>query len=242
MKFLAYYTVFCGSDWQCKGVAYPVGRIPPTPSDVNDCYYFTNNRNLYDKIKETKWIPVFIDTPHTDDILSSNMIAKEPKAAPHHFKELLDYEYLVYHDSKMWIKGDDVMLDLIQKYCTTHMFVTRIHPSTYDDPSIYKELNTSMFQQRYQIEKSRYDAYIQKQIDLGFNPNDTFINLCGFIIRNNKHPQINELNEMWYQHIQECGIQDQLSFYFVKQRFKGLVLGITEEVTLTLPPLTNDIF
>lgn len=34
-----------------------------------------------------------------------------------------------------------------------------------------------------------------------------------------KHEKINEINTTWYQDIQECGIQDQLLFFFVKQLF-----------------------
>lgn len=240
MKYLAYYTVFAGSDWQCRG-SWPAGRIPPVPSDVHDCYYFTNNKNLFEKIKETKWIPVFLEKQHTDDTYSSNMIAKEPKAAPHHFPELHDYEYLVFQDTKMWLK-EEVVLDIILRYSAKYIFVGITHPRTSTDTTVYGELNDSMLQGRYLQEKSKYETYIQKQIDLGFTPNDDFINACGFIIRNNTHPRINELNEMWYDHIQECGIQDQISFYFVKQRFKGLVLGVNDKILNVLPLLTSDPF
>ena len=43
-----------------------------------------------------------------------------------------------------------------------------------------------------------------------------------------KHDKINELNNTWYQHIEECGIQDQISFFFVKQLFNDDILSFTE--------------
>jgi hypothetical protein len=43
-----------------------------------------------------------------------------------------------------------------------------------------------------------------------------------------KHEKIKEINNTWYQHIQECGIQDQISFFFVKQLFNDYIYPFTE--------------
>ncbi len=43
-----------------------------------------------------------------------------------------------------------------------------------------------------------------------------------------KHEIINELNNTWYKHILECGIQDQISFFFVKQLFEPFIHPFTE--------------
>ena len=43
-----------------------------------------------------------------------------------------------------------------------------------------------------------------------------------------KHEKINLINETWYAHIQECGIQDQISFFFVKQLFDAYIFPFTE--------------
>ena len=37
-----------------------------------------------------------------------------------------------------------------------------------------------------------------------------------------------ELNNTWYKHIQECGIQCQISFFFVKQLFPDIIVSFTE--------------
>ena len=37
-----------------------------------------------------------------------------------------------------------------------------------------------------------------------------------------------EINTMWYKHIQECGIQCQISFHFIKQLFDEYIHPFTE--------------
>jgi hypothetical protein len=240
MKYLAYYTVFVGSDFQCKGT-WPTGRIPPAPSEVYDCYYFTNNHNLFEKLKETKWIPVFLNRNHKDDTFDSNMIAKEPKACPNHFNELLDYEYLVFQDTKLEIK-ESIILDFIKNSLKNTMLAVKTHERTNKDTSVYGELKDSLLQGRYLLQKEQYERYIQKQIESGLLADDKCLCACGFIIRNNKHPKINEFNELWYSNILECGIQDQLSFYFVKQHYKNFILQINTPIFNSLPLQTIDPF
>jgi outer membrane protein len=43
-----------------------------------------------------------------------------------------------------------------------------------------------------------------------------------------KEAEIKELNNTWYLHLQDCGIQDQLSFFFVKQLFEDYYYSFTE--------------
>jgi len=45
-NYLAYYTYFIGSD---NNIAF---KIPELPSEKYDCYYYTNNKNLYKLIKK----------------------------------------------------------------------------------------------------------------------------------------------------------------------------------------------
>ena len=54
------------------------------------------------KLKKTQWIPIFIDIITTDDIYESNMIGKHIKAMPHKYKEIKDYDYLCFLDSKLF--------------------------------------------------------------------------------------------------------------------------------------------
>ena len=81
---------------------------------------------------------------------------------------------------------------------------------------------------RYILESEKYKNYIKNQVQNGLSEITEHHCACGFLIRNMKHKQINDLNATWFQHIQECGIQDQISFFFVKQLFKECILPFTE--------------
>jgi hypothetical protein len=43
-----------------------------------------------------------------------------------------------------------------------------------------------------------------------------------------KHPKIIEMNTLWFDNIQDCGIQCQISFFFVKQLFSECILSFSE--------------
>ena len=71
-------------------------------------------------------------------------------------------------------------------------------------------------------------SYIYGQIEKGLVEQEDKHCQCGLLLRNMKHPKISEINDTWYAHIQECGIQDQISFFFVKQEFKEYILPFSE--------------
>jgi len=81
---------------------------------------------------------------------------------------------------------------------------------------------------RYTLESEQYKKYIQNQINNGLSETTAQHCQCGFLIRNMKHSKMIEINNTWYQHIQECGIQDQISFFFVKQFYNDDIYGFTE--------------
>ena len=43
-----------------------------------------------------------------------------------------------------------------------------------------------------------------------------------------KHPDIIKINESWYSHIQECGMQCQISFFFAKQPYQDVIMGVDD--------------
>jgi hypothetical protein len=53
-----------------------------------------------------------------------------------------------------------------------------------------------------------------------------------------KHPEINKIGETWLNHIQMCGIQDQISFFFVKQLFSDYILPF-KEIPFVPPEFTS---
>jgi len=85
-----------------------------------------------------------------------------------------------------------------------------------------------MWQERYKLESEKYINYINNQTYKGLSIITDYHCQCGFLISNIKHEKIKEINTTWYQHIQECGIQDQISFFFVKQLFNDYIYSFSE--------------
>jgi hypothetical protein len=106
-----------------------------------------------------------------------------------------------------------------------YTLLLREHPRT---RSVWDEYTDSITQDRYMLESEKYKNYIKNQIQNGLSEITKHHCACGFLIRNMKHEKMNELNTTWYRHIQECGIQDQISFFFVKQLFTEYILSFTE--------------
>lgn len=223
---LAFYVYFYGSD---NNRAF---KIPNLPSLKYDCYYYTNNKRMMEQLKATKWISVFDNRPTVDDIIESNMIGKYVKSSPHKFKELKDYDYLVYLDSKVSIVSDAIIEDYIQKYFIEQNYALLIREHWYLKNHIWNEFAECFNHQRYRLETDRYIQYIMKQKSNGLDEIAPDLTLCqgGGIIRNMKHVKINEINDTWYQHIVDCGINDQISFFFIRQLFAEYIYVFKENI------------
>jgi hypothetical protein len=219
---LAFYTYFYGSDVNGACV------IPEIPSLKYNCYYYTNNKNMLEKIQNTKWIGIYDDKPTNDDTIESNMVGKRIKAMPHEYTELKDYDYLCFLDSKLQRVNELFVEDFIRRFFIeqNYAFLLRKHWFVH---GLQHEFNESMLHHRYTLEKDKYIKYIQNQLSNGFKENTEQSHCaCGFSIRNMKHPRMIELNTTWYNHIQECGIQDQISFFFVKQLFEECIYSFSD--------------
>jgi hypothetical protein len=219
---LAFYTYFYGSDNN------PTFCIPSLPSLKYKCYYYTNNKTMVDILKYTNWIVIFDDKPTNDDLIESCMTGKHIKTMPHEYSELKDYDYLCYLDTKVDKVNEEFVEQIIikqfieQNYC----LLLRVHP--FIRGNVWMEYIESMKQKRYEIESEQYKQYIKTQIDNGLEDTVQQHCACGFLIRNMKHAKMIELNSTWYKHIQECGIQDQISFFFVKQLFNECIYPFKE--------------
>ena len=210
---LAFYTCFYGDS---NNVAY---KIPELPSEKYDCYYFSNNKELLKKLDGTKWIQVYDEKEVTDDAIKSCMFGKHIKVVPEDFNVLKKYDYLCFLDSKLGKISEPVIENLIEKYCINQNYALLLRHHVFLNGSIWNEFTESIKQERYVKEKEQYISYIKEQINNGLSETTEKHAQCGLIIRNMKHPNINNLDKTWYSHIQKCGIQDQISFYFVKQLF-----------------------
>ena len=219
---LAFYTCFYGSD---ENLAF---KIPEIPSLKYKCYYYTNNNTLIKKLKTTSWIGIYDNKPTHDDLIESCMAGKHIKSMPHEYNELKDYNYLCFLDSKLQKVSEFFVEQFIAKYFIEQNYALLLRKHWFINNKIWDEYNCSMGQERYRLEQKKYETYIGNQLKNGLSDITEQHCACGFLIRNMKHNKTIEINKTWYQHIQECGIQDQISFFFVKQLFKDYIHPFTE--------------
>ena len=146
---------------------------------------------------------------------------------PHEYTELKDYDYLCFLDSKLQKVNELFVESFVHKFFIeqNYAFLLRKHPFVF---GLQHEFNESMRHERYRLQSDKYIKYIQNQLNAGFKEVTEYHCACGFSIRNMKHPRMIELNKTWYNHIQECGIQDQISFFFAKQSFQDCIYPFTE--------------
>ena len=214
---IAYYTCFYGND---NNSAF---KIPIVPSLKYKCYYYTNNSTLLKEISKTKWKGVFIDKPPNNDKQKDCMDSKHIKSMPHEYDNLKTYDYLCYIDSKVDHVNETFVENMIQKYFIENDYALLLRQHWYIHNDIWNEYNASMEQPRYEIDREKYRNYIETQIKNGLSERVDQHCATGFLIRNMKHDKIQEINQTWYEHIQQCGIQCQISFFFVKQLFNEFI-------------------
>jgi hypothetical protein len=214
---LAFYTYFYGNN---NNNAF---KIPEIPSNKYHCYYYTNNLSMLDLLKNTGWISIFIDFVSNDDLIESNMFGKHIKTCPHEYNELKEYDYLCFLDTKLDKVCEKIVENCINDYFIKQSYAFILREHWFIHNNVWNEYNESMFQERYQLESQKYKNYINQQLKNGLSEITEHHGACGFLIRNMKHNNIIELNKTWYKHIQQCGIQDQISFFFVKQLFPEII-------------------
>lgn len=215
---IAFYTVFCGDN---SNIA---NRIPAPPKD-KDCYFFSNNKETLGKAQLAKWTPVYLNIPIKNNDIQSAMDSKHLKACPHLYPDLAKYHYTVYLDSKLNVEYNKV-ITLINKY-RNYPFMMRRHE--FLSGSVHNEFNLAMDQPRYLAQKEQYQQYIKDQTNAGLQDTTPDHLQTGFIIRNMQHPITSKIGETWHSHIQKCGIECQISFYFVKQLFEIYIIPIENE-------------
>jgi len=188
---------------------------------------YTNNSNMIQQLKSTNWIGIFHDVSTNDNLVESSMASKHVKACPHEFKDLKDYSYLCYLDSKV-----DIDVNLIQTFILDYFiydsYALLLPEHWFLQHDVWNEFNEAMKQPRYKLEAEKYKKYIATQVSNGLSHTTKHHCQTTLLIRNMKHPKIKELNSTWYEHIQECGIECQISFFFVKQLFSECVYSLQE--------------
>lgn len=212
---IVFYSCFFGNDTNVAN------KVPFLPSNKYDCYFFTNNPSSYEKLKNTGWNRVFLSNiPIKDDDVGDSFDSKELKSCPHHYEVLNNYDHSCYFDSKVYVDENRIIEHIKNMTKNNKIFSIPQHPFLANN--VWNEYRECLHQPRYYKEKDKYYSYINKQLSLGLKDNMQYHYTTNFIIRKTGK-EVMELNEKWYEHIKICGIECQISFFFIQQLYKDYI-------------------
>lgn len=237
----AYYKTpesLCGSDTKYKPLAIVSGAFGNNnnkslmvhPSYARfDCFFVTDNCILGKRAERLGWKIVWSYPKYNDNYeaaLASKQLKTNTQAylpsSPHSHQ----YKFVMWVDSKQRIEADEVVhfLSSSDDFCVA--MVPHDHLRCALD-----EFNASQDQARYRRDKERMQTFMQKQSEQGFPSTSTtrssihvyYHYLTGFVIWNLSHPKLAEIQSLWTDYISEVGIECQLSFYYVAERFRDVI-------------------
>ena len=218
---LCYYSCYFGPSESFSNV---IGNVP---SKRYDCYYFTNNLSTYDRLENTEWKRVFVPVPVKNDSNLDTLDSKLLKSCPHRVKELQGYDYSVYIDTRSILLSEESILRFIIKNPRPIVMIPhRWWPEAQN--AVVVEYYKSLDQERYMKDKEKIDRYLNNKLNEGYSLTLPMHYETGFIVRNQKDVSVKKFNETWYNEILKCGIQCQISFFFVQQMCPDMVQSICE--------------
>jgi len=187
---------------------------------MDDCYYFTNNPNTYGRLEHSGWKRIWVDIPIENDNVLDAMNTKRLRCCPHKFDALRDYQYLCWVDSKLEITSTEKVYDMMNSLVGTKIIALTRHPIPHTD--VWGEYNLAIQYPKYASQKDRYAAYISKRIAEGFDAKKPLRHCSGFSVRK-QCKQMEDIGDVWYSHILECGIECQISWQFVAQLYEDSI-------------------
>jgi hypothetical protein len=226
MKKIGFYTCYFGGQSNYSRL------IPSLPSIKYDCYYFTNDIDIYNELKETSWIRIYMDDiPIHNCQIKDTMESKKLRCCPHKFDVLNNYEYLCWFDSKLHVYENKIE-ELVEKLSNdpNKIIVLNKHPYSNTFNSVWDEFNLAMEYLKYNAQKDQYIKYINMQINNGFSDKIN-IHFCGGWNIRKMCKKTEEFGELWYEHIQECGIEDQISLQFIQQKYIDNIIPVEYQET-----------
>ncbi len=185
-----------------------------------DHYFISNNKDILSDVAKAGWIPIFLNLEISTNRVLSAQQAKIPKALPHLFPELTAYQFLFYVDDK--IDFDVMALQSLRKMMCkdNNSLMVRAHPSL--QGNILNEFAAAMIQPRYQAQRDQTVEYIDNKLREGFNLKVEHLYWTSAILRNMAHHDTVKINEDWYSNILACGIECQISFDFIAQKYSSI--------------------
>jgi hypothetical protein len=210
---LAVYSTYCGT---LQNLTFCARRYENYPA-----YFITNNRDVLPVAEANGWIPLLLEgmEPSDDPIVSATQ-AKLAKALPHRFEPLSQYDFLFYTDDKYKLQETILPGLAASMRANRSPMAMKLHP--WLTPNVLLEYTESLGQKRYFDQRQMMIAYMTSQLNAGLKVQTDRHFTTNCILRDMRHPEIAALNETWYQHIQACGIECQVSFFFVAQLFANI--------------------
>lgn len=96
------------------------------------------------------------------------------------------------------------------------------------------EMEEALMQPRYANQEQQMRSYLARVHSLGLVTEDASLPLfcVGVQVWDLRHPDAKSLQETWWDHIMQCGLEDQVSFFIVQQLFPhGTVRQLPGKVT-----------
>lgn len=217
---LAVYSTFCGTDSNAGCIVHPAIQQYP-------CYMFSNNETFLERAQQAGWIPVLLAqfTPPSEDASVSAHQSKFAKARPDLLPELALYEFTFYTDTKLKL---DVNLF---HQCVYDLKVLGspigMREHWFLEHNIWYEFHEAIWQKRYEAQAGQMRDYILRRLKApAFKPSGDKVHLfaTGVILRDMRHPDIKRINQLWEADIEQCGIQCQISFFFVAQTVETVMM------------------
>ena len=207
---LVYWTIYCGPN---NGNGYTVG---PKPSEVYDCYFFSNNENILEVAKQngykTKALPLNIENDIRKDCWQSRIY----KIQSHKLKELDNYDYNCYYDSKRNINTS--LIEQFIDYNVDKVMAIRRHPHQFN---VFEDFTVSMLQERYRKDSEIYAQMLKENCGVpGLRLRNEHVE--NSVIVRKKCMESTEINNYWYGMCEKyCGVQDQLSSGIVFHKYRN---------------------
>tara|TARA_E500000178_G_scaffold267004_1_gene264421 strand:- start:1114 stop:1911 length:798 start_codon:yes stop_codon:yes gene_type:complete len=222
-KDIAYVSGYIGPESSKK--EYATTRIPKKIPGA-DCYFVTNILDVAKKAENFGWIPRMVKSPTDQSYRGCSMACKRLKVFPQSF--LRDKKkFVIWFDNKFDIISKQLS-PVLNKWDNSKAIAMHKHPLLSNSKglgSLQKEFDHAMGQERYQLEKQKYLDYINLERRNGYSTeNQRHFTTC-FIIYNLRHPETLNFQNTWWEHINRCGIQCQISMYFVAQRYPDILHG-----------------
>ena len=213
-RSLAVYSTYCGSSANKT-------FNPALVTDGHPHFFISNNRDVLSEAHALGWQPIYLDVEVSEDPVVSAGQAKLAKALPHRFAELEGFDFTFYKDDKITHSGA-VLEACVAKMCAQNACLA-IRPHPFLSGNTLFEFGEAMMQPRYKAQWDKSVAYITQEIKDGYSLESTMY-WTSAILRNMRHRDTRPLCETWYEHIDRCGIECQISFNFVAQRFSTISL------------------